>query len=63
MVKPLKGLRYRRRAAEISQQVVADELGVHVSTYNRVESGQVCLGLLDAIKLAEYFECSVEDLL
>lgn len=63
MTKPLKGLRYRRRAAEISQQVIADILGIHVSTYNRIESGAIGLNLTEAVKLAEYFGCSVEDLL
>lgn len=63
MAKALKGLRYRRRAAEISQQVIADTLGIHVSTYNRIESGAIGLNLTEAVKLAEYFGCSVEDLL
>ena len=42
----------------LSQEEVADELGVHVNTLRQWESGESIPGSLNLIKMADFYKCS-----
>lgn len=50
-----------RDALGWSQKAVAPELGIDVSTYSRLESGDVKLSYARAVQLARLFGCSTDD--
>jgi transcriptional regulator with XRE-family HTH domain len=60
---PLNGLRERRIFRGFTQQQAADVIGVGQSHYRQIEVGGVRLDVHRAKKLADWLECSIEDLL
>ena len=54
-------LRVLRAEKEISQQVLADEVGISRQTVNSIERGKFNPSVVTALKMAEYFGVSVED--
>jgi transcriptional regulator with XRE-family HTH domain len=56
-------IRAVRTEKKISQQDVADFLGVTQSTYNRIENGSIELKVSDLKKIAEKLEISASQLL
>lgn len=55
-------LRQIRRARELSQQNVADVIGVHVNTYMRWEREPGIIPVNAAYALAELFKMQINDL-
>ncbi|ELY97969.1 helix-turn-helix transcriptional regulator [Natrialba asiatica] len=55
-------LRVKRAEAEITQQELADAVGVSRQTIYAIEKSKYDPSLELAFKLAEYFECSIEEL-
>lgn len=60
---PLLGLRERRLFRSITQQELADEIGVNQSHYRQMETGGVRLDVHRAKKLALKLDCSIDELL
>lgn len=60
---PLVGLRERRLFRRLTQQDMADEIGVTQSHYRQFEAGGVRLDLQRAKTLATVLECTIEDLM
>ncbi|MCD4707846.1 MAG: helix-turn-helix transcriptional regulator [Candidatus Sabulitectum sp.] len=54
-------LRVLRAEKEISQQVLADEVGISRQTVNSIERGKFNPSVVTALKMAEYFCVAVED--
>ncbi|WP_323172815.1 helix-turn-helix transcriptional regulator [Natrialba sp. PRR66] len=54
-------LRVKRAEAEITQQELADAVGVSRQTIYAIEKSKYDPSLELAFKLAEYFECSIEE--
>lgn len=63
MPNPLNGLKERREFRRLSQTEVGEVIGVNQSHYRRLENGEVRIDVIRAKKLADYFGCSIEDLL
>ncbi|WP_135535135.1 helix-turn-helix transcriptional regulator [Halostella pelagica] len=55
-------LRVERAKAEITQQELADAVGVSRQTIYAIEKSKYDPSLELAFKLATYFDCSIEDL-
>ena len=53
-------LRVLRAEKDISQQVLADEVGISRQTVNSIERGKFNPSIVTALKMAEYFGVSVE---
>jgi putative transcriptional regulator len=53
-------LRVLRAEKEISQQELADEIGVSRQTINSIEKGKFNPSVVTALKMAEYFGVDVE---
>lgn len=51
-----------RKRAGMSQQAVADRLGMKKGTYGDWERETTTLNLRDAVNLAELFDCSLDEL-
>lgn len=60
---PLRGLRERRLFRNMNQADAGRIIGVGQSHYRQFESGHVRLDLQRAKKLADAFDCSLEELL
>jgi transcriptional regulator with XRE-family HTH domain len=60
---PLRGLRERREFRNLNQADAGRIIGVGQSHYRQFESGQLRLDIQRAKKLADAFDCSIEDLL
>jgi DNA-binding XRE family transcriptional regulator len=60
---PLKGLEARREFRGMSQKAAGEIIGVTQSHYRQIEVGMVRLDIYRAAKLAEAFDCHIEDLL
>lgn len=58
----MKGLSSHRRFAKLTQQELAELVGVSHITVSRWETGYMQPSLSMAQKLAELFGCSIEDL-
>lgn len=58
----LRGLKERRTFRRHSQGEAGAVIGVNQSHYRRIETGQVRLDIDRAKKLADWLECSIEDL-
>jgi len=56
-------LRVLRKQCKLTQQVVADRLQVHRTTYNKYEAGSVTPDQQGLVRLAEIFGVSVDYLL
>jgi len=54
-------LRVLRAEKAISQQVLADEVGISRQTVNSIEGGKFNPSVTTALKMARYFGVSVED--
>lgn len=57
------GLLQLRQAAGLSQECVAEALGIGQSAYSELESGHVKLSAERAVKLAHLYSISVDELL
>jgi len=51
-----------RLAAKVTQEALADAVGVTRQTIIAIEKGNYCPSVLLALKLAQFFKRSVEDL-
>jgi transcriptional regulator with XRE-family HTH domain len=60
--KPLASLRQAREAKGITQQQIAEFLGITASYYSYLEAGKRRLTLATAAKIAEYLNISIEDI-
>jgi transcriptional regulator with XRE-family HTH domain len=60
---PLNGLRERRLFRNMNQADAGRIIGVGQSHYRQFESGHVRLDIQRAKKLADAFDCAMEDLL
>ena len=60
---PLQGLRERRIFRNITQQELADAIGVSQSHYRQIEIGGVRLDVHRARVLARKLDCMIEDLI
>lgn len=56
-------LRKIRVLKNLSQEYVADQIGVSVSSYARYESGKVQIDFYSVAKLAKLYKISVDDLM
>ena len=54
-------LRVLRAEKEISQQTLADKVGISRQTVNSIERGKFNPSVKTALKMAEYFGVAVED--
>lgn len=62
IVMEISQILYKLRASrELSQQNVADELGVDISTYSRYEKGKAELKISHAKKLADFYKLSLDE--
>lgn len=59
----MQTVRAWRRAKDISQNDMADKLGVHVNTYQNWESEPEKISISNARKIAEIFGVSLDDIL
>lgn len=60
---PLNGLREKRIFRGLTQAAAATVIGVNQSHYRKIETGEVRLDLIRAKKLADWLDCSLEELL
>lgn len=60
---PARFVRLWRQRSEMTQQDVADRLGIHVTNYNRLETGKTKLSMDKLMELAAIFNCTPVDLL
>jgi transcriptional regulator with XRE-family HTH domain len=60
---PLNGLRERRVFRGLNQKQAGDLIGVGQSHYRQFETGHVRLDIQRAKKLADAFDCTIEELL
>jgi transcriptional regulator with XRE-family HTH domain len=63
MPNPLYGLKERREFRRLSQTEIGQLIGVNQSHYRRLENGEVRLDIIRAKLLADYFNCSIEELM
>ena len=54
--------RYRFESDDMSQEALANEVGVTRQTIHSIEKGKFVPSTLLALKLARFFGCAVEDL-
>ncbi len=54
-------LKVWRAKADVTQEELADEVGVARQTINAIERGRYDPSLELAFELAEYFDCRIED--
>ena len=54
--------RYRFEKDDMSQEALANEVGVTRQTIHSIEKGKFVPSTLLALKLARFFDCSVEEL-
>lgn len=55
-------IRSIREREKYTQESIAEELGMHVTTYGRIESGKNPLSIIAAMRLAELFRVTLDDL-
>jgi transcriptional regulator with XRE-family HTH domain len=60
---PLTGLRERRVFRGLNQKQAGEIIGVGQSHYRQIENGDVRLDIHRAKKLADAFNCTIEELL
>lgn len=58
-----KNLAYLRKSRKISMQQLADEIGLSRATLSHYENGNRLPEFDNIIKLALYFECSIDELI
>lgn len=58
-----KNLKYLRNKKNISQQNLADQIGIDRSTISRIENNEIDTTIDNAIKIAEILNVSVNDLI
>lgn len=58
-----KNLTYLRKSKKISMQQLADEIGLSRATLSHYENGNRLPEFENIIKLALYFECSIDELI
>jgi putative transcriptional regulator len=54
--------RYRFEQDDMSQEALANEVGVTRQTIHSIEKGKFVPSTLLALKLSKFFDCAVEDL-
>ena len=55
-------LRQWRRVKEITQQGMANMLGVHVNTYQNWEEAPDKISITNAVKIAKIFNLTIDDI-
>ena len=55
-------LRQWRRAKEITQEQMADVLGIHVNTYQNWEDAPEKISIEKALEIAKFFKVGLEDI-
>lgn len=50
----------KRRVADLTQEQVAEHLGIGKEAYSRIERGLVSPGIVKLYELADLFECGIE---
>ncbi|SON55506.1 transcriptional regulator, y4mF family [Hartmannibacter diazotrophicus] len=60
---PTKYIREHREKAGLTQEQVADKLGLHLTNYNKLEKGKTAIKLDRLMALAEILKCQPADLL
>lgn len=55
-------LKYLRAKKGISQQTLADKVGIDRSTISRIETNEIETTIDNALKIADYFNVSIKDL-
>lgn len=63
MANKLKGLRYRRRMNEHTMEDAARVIDRSASHYSKIERGVAPMTLEQARMLAQWLECSIDELL
>ncbi len=58
-----KNLKFLRSSNKISQQELADRIGIDRSTVSRIENNEIETTIDNAIKIADIFNISLSDLL
>ena len=58
-----QNIRHLRLSKGVKAQWVADQLGIHISTYCNIESGRGRLDLERAVKIASLLNVSIQDIL
>lgn len=56
-------IRQWRRAKEITQEQMAEKLGVHVNTYQNWEESPGKISVTKAVQIAEIFGVTLDDIL
>ncbi|WP_236978253.1 helix-turn-helix domain-containing protein [Membranihabitans maritimus] len=59
----LKNIRHIREIRLLTQEVMASEMGISQSAYNKIETGQTQLTQVKLKKIAEIFEVEVDTLI
>ena len=57
-----KNVKYLRNKKGISQQTLANKIGIDRSTISRIESNEIETTVDNALKIAEYFNIYIKDL-
>jgi transcriptional regulator with XRE-family HTH domain len=52
----------RLRYTDVTQETIAEELGIHVTSYGRLENGGAELTITKAIDLARYYGITIDEL-
>lgn len=55
-------IKYLRTKKGISQQTLADKVGIDRSTISRIETNEIETTIDNALKIADYFNVSIKDL-
>ncbi len=55
-------IRTKRKAIEVKEGELANEIGVSVNTISRWEVGDAFPSLMNAMALADFFDCSLDEL-
>jgi transcriptional regulator with XRE-family HTH domain len=58
-----KTIAHKRRVVDLTQEQVAEHLGIGPEAYSRIERGLVSPGIFKLYELADLFECGVESFL
>lgn len=55
-------IRKKRKAIEVKEGELAQEIGVSAHTITRWEHGEAYPSLMNVIAVAEFFDCSIDEL-
>ena len=55
-------IRKKRKAIEVKEGELAQEIGVSLNTISRWEKGETYPTLMNAIAIADFFDCTIDEL-